>query len=124
MNTFLKGLIMTLVVFFATTIKTQGFPATNVSWEVLAIITIGTIIGYVLQSLTIKSTSMVGTLNIIDFVKGLIIALVNFVSTWGAAAWTNTAINWGAFAAGAGSIVTSYLVKQFMTVPTGIPPTK
>ena len=123
MNTFIKGLIMTLVVFFATTIKTQGFPTTNVSWEVLAIITVGTIIGYIVQSLAIKSTSVVGTLNILDFVKGLVIALVNFVSTWGAAAWTNTTINWGAFAAGAGSIVTSYLVKQFVSDKTSLAPT-
>jgi uncharacterized membrane protein YhaH (DUF805 family) len=124
MNTILKGLLMTVLVFIATTIQTSGMPATSVAWSVLGITTLGTILVYVAQSFALPTTSTNGTMNWLDIGKGAIIAVGNMLATFGADAMTNTTIDWKALIASMGAILLGYFVKQLATVPTGIPPTK
>ena len=118
MSTLLKGLIMTVIVFLATVIKTSGIPADALAWQILGITTLGTIIVYVVQSLTLPTTSPVGTISILDFIKGAVIALGNMLATFGAASITGTTINWMALLASMGTILVAYFVKQLAGNPT------
>lgn len=124
MNTFLKSLLMTVVVFLATTITSTGFPSTPLGWQILSITVVGTIVGYVGQSLTIPSTSILGSINLNDLLKGGIIVASNFLSSFSAAQLPGAVFSWHAILASMGAVLTAYFVKQFSTKPTGIPPSK
>ncbi|MBE3087290.1 MAG: hypothetical protein IMZ64_13865, partial [Bacteroidetes bacterium] len=64
------------------------------------------------------------SMNWLDIAKGAIIAVGNMLATFSASAITDTAIDWKALFASVGAILLGYFVKQFVTVPKGIPPTK
>jgi len=124
MKTILKGLLMTVIVFLATTIQTNGIPVDPLSWQILGITTIGTVLGYLAQSFAFPSTSILGTINVRDFIKGLLIAVANMLSTFGAADITGTSINWQSLFTGMGAIVLAYFVKQLSTKAPVIMPIK
>ena len=106
---------MTILAFFAAWYKTQGIPTTSVGWTVLGIVTIGTVLGWFILSVAIKTTSVAGEVNWIDALKGAGLALSQFLVTWGAAAYTQTTINWGALLASILTVVGGYLIKQLVT---------
>ena len=112
MNKITKGLLMTLIVFLATFFKTSGIPSTVMQWDVLGIITIGTIAGYIAQSYIIPSTSTIGSLNWLDLLKGGLIAISNFLSTWGATAYSGTSIDVKALISSIVAILVGYAIKQ------------
>lgn len=118
-----KSVVMTAIIFLATALA-AGFPSTWLQWEILGITLAGTLAGYVAQSLTLPSTSMIGDFNWRDGLKGILIALGNVLSTVGAAAATGTAINWMDILKSVVVLSIGYIAKQLVTPPSGIPPTK
>jgi len=119
-----KGLFMTAVVFLATTISTTGLPKNALEWQILAITLVGTVIGYIAQSVTFPSTSILGDINLRDLLKGGLLALSNMLSGVAASGITDTAIDWKQLLTGVGMVLVAYFAKQFTTKPTGIPPAK
>lgn len=120
----IKSIIITLITLVATTLSTTGLPATTIAWEILGITTLGTLLGYIGQSLALPSTSVFGDLNLNDLVKGALVTLSNFLASLAASWATSTSINWVETLSGAGLVLVMYFVKQLATKPTGIPPTK
>lgn len=118
-----KGLVMTAIIFISTAVA-GGFPATWLQWEVLGLTLAGTLAGYIAQSVYFPSTSMQGDLNWKDAVKALLINASNVLSTVGAAAITDTSINWMEIFKSILVLTIGYIGKQLVTPPTGIPPTK
>ena len=119
-----KGLFMTVVVFVATSISTTGLPKNALEWQILAITMVGTVIGYIAQSVAFPSTSILGDINLRDLLKGGLLALSNMLSGFAASGITGTAIDWKALLTGAVMVLVAYFAKQFATTPTGIPPSK
>jgi len=119
-----KGLLMTIVTFVATSITTSGMPETALAWQILGITTVGTVIGYIAQSVALPSTSILGMMNLRDLLKGGLLAISNMLSGFAASAITSTAIDWKALLTSMGMVLVAYFIKQFATPPTGIPPTK
>ncbi len=115
---------MVMLVFLATTIKTSGIPIDAIHWEVLAITTVGTMLGYALQSIWLPSTSVQGSFDWRDAIKGGLVAVANFLSSIGASAFTGTIVDGKAILLSIGSILLGYAIKQFSSTPIGIPPTK
>ena len=124
MNTLAKGLLMTVITFIATAIATTGIPATSIAWEVMGITVVGTVIGYIGQSLILPSTSPEGVLNYRDALKGALVALGNFLAAIGATELVGTVIDWKGIATGVLALLVGYFAKQFTSTPKGIPPTK
>ena len=109
-----KGLLMTAVVFFSATLA-AGFPTTNIQWIVLGLVFAGTMSGYIGQSALFPSTSVQGELNLRDVLKSVCIAVSNVLGSLGAAAITQTEINWGEIAKNIILLTIGYLVKQATT---------
>lgn len=124
MNTTVKQLFMVMLVFLATTIKTSGIPAGVIQWEILGITTFGTMFGYALQSMWLPSTSAAGSFDWRDAIKGGLVAVANMLSSIGASAVTGTLLDIKTLFLSLGSILLGYAIKQFSTIPTGIPPIK
>lgn len=113
----LKGLLVTVITFIAQVISTTGLPADKVQWSVLGITLVGTIIGYVAQSLSIVTSSVAGDINWRDLLKGALVALGNFLSGIGAAYVVGTSIDWKSLLISAGTLLIGYLAKQLATKP-------
>ena len=107
----LKGLVMTAIVVIASAIAT-AFPETLSQWEALGITLVGTLVGYFGQSYAFPSTSFLGDVNSRDFLKGLMVALANLLSSLGAAAATSTVIDWKDIAKSILIVFSGYIVKQ------------
>ena len=123
-----KTTIMSILIFAATTIagliETNGIPSTVLAWETLGLTALGTIAVWAAQSFFIPSTSELGQFNWRDFWKGAIIAVGNVLSSTIVASLTGTIADVKAIAASTITILIGYAIKQFRTIPTGIPPTK
>jgi len=124
MKTTLKGIMMLVLVFIATSIQTNGYPANILGWEVLGITLLGTVLIYVIQSIKLPTTSEPGTMNWLDIGKGGIIAIGNMLATFTAAGITGTHIDYKALFGTVMTILVGYFIKQLASVPTGIPPSK
>ena len=122
-KTFLKGLFMTAIVFIATSLS-AGFPESLVQWQLLGITTLGTVLAYIGQAAIFPSTSVFGTMNLRDLLKGGILAVASFLSSVGATVITGTKIDWLVIGKSVFAVITAYFIKQFATKPSGIPPTK
>lgn len=109
-----KGLVMTAIVFLSTALAT-GFPVTNIQWVILGLVFAGTMIGYISQSTLFPSTSVQGDLNLRDVLKSLFISVSNVLSSLGAAAITQTQIDWGEIAKNIIILTAGYLLKQVTT---------
>lgn len=120
MNKIIKGLLMTILVFVATFFQTNGIPATIIQWDVLGIITLGTVIGYIAQSYIIPSTSTAGSLNWLDLLKGGLVALSNFLATWGATAYAGISIDLKSLFSSIVAILVGYTIKQVTQQGTNI----
>lgn len=114
-NLFWKGLIMVVITFLAQLIATSGLPADSLQWQVAGITLLGTIAGYVGQSLGLISTSASGEINWKDALKGALIALGNFLSGWAATWIVGTPINWKELSISAFAMFVGYLAKQVVT---------
>lgn len=108
-----KGLIMTAVVFLSTALST--IPKNNIEWIILGLVFLGTMIGYVSQSTLLPSTSVQGDLNLRDYYKAILISVGTTLSSLGAAAITQTEINWGEIAKNIVLLTSAYLIKQANT---------
>jgi len=124
MKQILKGLFMTLVTFVATLWETSGFPKTNLAWQVMGLTITGTVVIYLAQSLMLPSTSKEGEFNLMDFIKGAIIVAGNGLIALGVSNFTGTTLDINVVFAAMGTVLLPYMTKQFITKPSGIPPTK
>lgn len=114
-STLLKGLIMTLITLAATMIYTTGIPSTLVQWLVMLITLLGTIFVYLGQNIVFPATSAIGTINIWDVFKGVLIALGSGLSQWVADKATSTAIDWNSLGHAVVFVICGYFIKQFGT---------
>ena len=121
MKNFLKGLFLFLIAFVATFVQAKGVPSDWVHTEALLIAVMCSALGYLGQSVLIPTTSLIGTINLRDFLKGLIIAVINFGSTFGAEKLTGTFVDVKTIVIGTFYIIIGYAVKQLSTAFT--PPT-
>ena len=104
-----KGLLMTIVTFVATSITTSGIPSSSLAWEILGITTVGTVIGYIAQSVALPSTSILGGVNLRDLLKGGLLAISNMLSGFAASAITSTVIDWKALLTSMGMVLVCLL---------------
>lgn len=126
----IKTTIMTVLFFAVSTAyglyesMKDSTMASSVMWTVIGITTGVSLVVYLVQSFWIPSTSAAGELNILDWVKGAIVALGPVAGTIISANVTDTSINWAGMAAAIATVFGSYIFKQFKTNPTGTPPSK
>ena len=118
-----NGLLITAITFLASTLV-AGIPQSSTQLIVIGITLSGTLMGYLGQSYAFPSTSILGAVNARDFLKASFVGLGNLIATWGAAAATNTTIDWKGLVGSCATLVIGYFVKQLNTEPSGIPPTK
>ena len=121
MNKLTKGLFMTIVVFIATTISTTGIPLSSLTWEVLGITCTGTVLGYLAQSALFPTSSVVGTINFTDILKGMLIAVANVLSSIGAVIILHGSLDWKAIGGSVLTVLVAYFSKQFITKPADTP---
>ena len=117
MNNLTKGLFMTIVVFIATTISTTGIPAGALAWQVLGITSIGTVMGYIAQSTLFPTSSIVGTIDLKDILKGMLVAVANVLSSIGAVIILHGSLDWKAIGGSVLTVLVAYFAKQFITKP-------
>lgn len=117
MNNLVKGLFMTIVVFIATTITTTGIPASTLSWEILGITSLGTVMGYIAQSTLFPTSSVVGTIDFKDILKGMLVAVANVLSSIGAVIILHGSLDWKAIGGSVLTVLVAYFAKQFVTKP-------
>lgn len=117
MNATLKGLIMTVVTFFATVISTNGLPSSGTAWIVFAVTVAGTALIYLAKNLVFPSVSVWGTINLADLLSGLILALGTAVSNWAGSWITGTPIIWDSLWKLVLSVVIGYFAKTFVQNP-------
>lgn len=118
MQTFIKGLIMAILSFVALSIQQNGFPTLAVQWELMGITILGISFVYVAQNYVIKSTSAVGTVDLINVIKGLILALGTGLSDFAAHWAANQPIHVSDLLKAAGAVLIAYFVKSFATKPS------
>ncbi|MBC7510883.1 MAG: hypothetical protein H7320_19380 [Ferruginibacter sp.] len=121
MNKLTKGLFMTIVVFIATTISTTGIPVSSLAWEVLGITSVGTVMGYLAQSALFPTTSIAGTIDFTDILKGMLVAVANVLSTVGAVIILHGSLDWKALGGSVITVLVAYFAKQFVTKPADTP---
>jgi len=119
MNQLTKGLIVTLISLFATTLSTTGWPADLLGWEILGITMIGTVCTYLGQSLLLPGTSNTGALDWRDLLKGALVAVGTALSSLAASGITGSHVEWIALAKLVVTTVILYLAKNLVT--TGKP---
>lgn len=112
-NSIIKGLFLAIATIAMAFTQANGFPADAQHWEALGLAVFGTSIIYIAQSFAIPTTSILGKLNIRDFVKGLIVVLGNGLVTFGADKLTGTKVDIGLICSAMGAIIFTYIVKQF-----------
>lgn len=112
MKSLIKGLIMTVVALLATAVTTTGLPETIIEWSYFGITVAGTVFIYLGKNLFIKSTSSFLSLNIGDFVNGLIVAIGTGLSSFVASAVTTVAVDWKEVLALMVTVAAGYLVKN------------
>lgn len=117
-TTFFKGLFMAVLALLATTFTTTGLPTTPTGWIVLGITAAGTTIIYLAKNWVFPSTSVLGNLNIWDFVSGIAIAIGSALSSWAASVVTSTPINWSDLGHLMIVVILGYFGKQFATPST------
>ena len=123
-----KTILMTILIFAASTFaglfETLGAPTKAIDWQVLGLTTLFSVAAYSVQSFWLPSTSVQGSINALDWVKGAIVALCNVGSSIIAANISGTVINWNGVLGASGAVLLGYMIKQFKSLPIGIPPTK
>ena len=125
-NTFIKGLIMAVIILLATTITTTGWPSTGIQWAYLSITTIGTVLVYLAKNAIAPSTSDKGHLNLWDLASGAIMAVGNFLMSLTADTATGAPLHIWDIAKSAGTVFILYLAKNFLSAQSvnSIPPNK
>jgi hypothetical protein len=117
MKTSIKVLLMALVTIAAGVFSQSGLPTTTVAWEVTGMTVLGSFLIYVAKNAIIPSTSVGGTINWMDIVSGLIMALGTGLSNWAASAITSTPIVWTELLKAMGVVVIGYFAKTFFAKP-------
>jgi hypothetical protein len=110
--TLIKGLFLALIAYVIAFTQTNGLPTDLIHWEVLVLALVGTSIGYFVQSYFLPTTSVLGSINWKDILKGAIILVANFFSTIGADKLTGTIVDFKMIGVGLGSLLLGYFVKQ------------
>lgn len=121
MNTFTKGLVMTIVALIASTIQQKGFPVTTVGWEVLAITTAGTSLTYIAKNFAFPSISIAGVFDMRDLLSGVIVGVGAALSSLAATSITGTVADFKSILVLVGSVIAGYFAKTIVTPAT---PTK
>lgn len=79
-NTFAKGLIMAIVSVVAGILSTSGLPTTSRGWVYLLITVLGTVLVYLGKNAVFPSKSVFGSINLKDFLSGLLLAIGGAIS--------------------------------------------
>ena len=124
MKQILKGLFIAVFGFLAAMWKTDGLPTTNLGWQVLGLSVLGIVIAHLAQSLLLKSTSKKGDFDLMDVLKGAFIAASTVLINIEVSNFTGTSIDFKVILASMGTVLIPYMMKQFLSTPSGIPPTK
>ena len=120
MNNRIKIFIMTMVAFVATTFSTSGFPETTNQWVIFAITIGGTLLTYIAKNFLIPSTSEKMTLNWMDLIGGLLLALGTAVSNYVAQLTIDGEIDWKSFGKLLLVVVFGYLSKTLFQKPEAV----
>ena len=113
----IKIMIMTVVAFIATTFSTSGFPETKDAWIVFWITFGGTVLTYVAKNFLLPSTSEKMTLNWMDLIGGLLLAIGSAVSNYVAQLTIDGEIDWKSFGKLLLVVVMGYLSKTLVQQP-------
>lgn len=113
----IKILIMTVVAFIATTFSTSGFPETSDNWIVFGVTVIGIVITYISKNFLIPSTSATNTLNWMDLLGGLVVAIGATVSSFVAQITIGGSLEWKELGKLLIVVVLGYLSKTLFQTP-------
>lgn len=116
MNTFTKGLIVTIITILANSLA-AGWPASALQYEILGITMAGSLLVYFGQSFILSATSAANSLNWLDMLKGALVAVGSALSSFAASAITATVIDWTVVLKLVASTFIMYLAKNFMSQP-------
>lgn len=90
-----------------------GIPTNAVQLVVFLIIVGGVSIPYIIKDIIAPSNSPMGKLNWRDYLSGGLVAISSALSSWGAAAFAQTSIDWKAFITLMVTTTGGYLFKTF-----------
>jgi hypothetical protein len=114
--TFNKKILMTIITIIGASMS-YGIPTTLVQLEIFGIIVAGVAIPYIPKDIFFPSKSPDGKLYWSDYLSGAFVAISSALSSWGASAFTSTAIDWKAFITLIGTTTGGYLFKTFNSQP-------
>lgn len=114
MNTFTKGLIVTIITILANTIA-AGWPTTQIQYEILSLTMVGSIFVYFGQSFIFPATSGKLDLDWKDMLKGALVAVGSALSSFASSAITSTDIHWSEVLKLVVSTFIMYLAKNFLS---------
>lgn len=109
----IKGAIMLLLTSLLSVLT--NLPTDVHSWTIIGLTTLGTLLIYFGQSFALPSSSESGQLNGKDFLKGLIVAAGNGISTYISSIAEGTPVQWGKLATSVAVLFIGYLIKQWAT---------
>lgn len=109
---------MAVIILFATTITTTGWPANTTQWLYLCITTVGTILIYLAKNAIAPSTSDKGKINLWDLISGGIMAVGNFLMSLTADTATGAPLHIWDIAKSACTVFILYLAKNFLSSQT------
>lgn len=118
-NNFIKGLIMAIVAFAASAIS-DGLAAGTLNWLYIVITSLGIVLTYIGKNAAFKSVSQIGTIDWLDGLSGLILALGTAISAFAASVIASGAIDWKALLIAVVTTTLGYLSKNFASNSQGV----
>ena len=112
-----KSIIMALLVLAAGIFTTTGIPSNPIAWAAFGITVTIAFLGYLVQSKLIPTSSIPGSIDWVDFGKGLLVAAANVLGNFSAAHIVGQPVNWSAILYATGGVFVAYIIKQFSAFP-------
>lgn len=112
-----KQILMALLVLAAGVFTTTGMPTNQIAWAAFGITVAIAFLGYLAQSKLLPTTSIPGSIDWIDFVKGLLVAASNVLGNFSAAHIVGQPVNWHAILLATVGVFVAYIIKQFSAFP-------
>ena len=117
METKIKVFIMTIVSLVATMVSESGLPETGNQWIVFGVTIVGVVLTYVAINFLKPSVSKPGTLDWIDILKGLFLAVGTAIADFVANLATGDPLDLTELAKLVGVVVLGYFSKTFFQKP-------
>lgn len=111
---FFKGLLAALIGCIASLLSVDG---AGVWYWVITIL--GVVITYFAQNAIIKPVSVFGTIDLVDIIKGILIAIGTAISSYVASLVDVGTVNWPALWSTVGAAALAYLTKNLFSNSRG-----